>query len=280
MLSAGAIQSPQILMLSGVGDAGELRAARAWRCRRSCRASARTTTITWPCRCSMETGNTLSYGLSLRTLPRAAFNLLQYAVSRSGPLASNVFESTAFIRSAPGRRPARTCRSCSSRRAATAARFRCRSGTALRSTSWRLYPQSRGRITLASADPRAAAADRSEPAGRAGGPAAAAARAAKLARRLLAAPAFARYRAVEVAPGPACRATPSSSPTCGAPPAPCIIRSSTCRMGQDAAAVVDARAARAGRRQACGWWTRRYFRVSSAATPMPRWSWSRRRPPT
>ena len=44
--------------------------------------------------------DTTSYGLSLRTLPRAAWNLLEYLVARRGPLASNVFESTAFVRSA------------------------------------------------------------------------------------------------------------------------------------------------------------------------------------
>ena len=48
----------------------------------------------------MEMKNSESYGISLRAAPRGAWNLLEYALLRRGPLASNLFEATAFVRSA------------------------------------------------------------------------------------------------------------------------------------------------------------------------------------
>jgi choline dehydrogenase-like flavoprotein len=50
---------------------------------------------------AMRTDNTESYGLSWRTLPRAAWIGAQYLFARSGPLASNVFEANGFMRSRP-----------------------------------------------------------------------------------------------------------------------------------------------------------------------------------
>jgi choline dehydrogenase len=237
VLSAGAIQSPQLLMLSGVGDADALRQhGLAVQAQLPGVGACFRDHLAVPV--LMETGNTLSYGLSLRTLPRAAFNLLQYVVNRSGPLASNVFESTAFIRSMPAAdrpdlqivfQPARRNRGT----------FPLPLGHGFAINTVALYPRSRGRITLASADPRAPPLIDPNLLGEAEDilPLL---RGLRLARRLLAAPAFARYRAVEVAPGPG--VTSDAELTAYVRRAASTVHHpvSTCRMGQDAGAVVDA----------------------------------------
>jgi len=237
VLCAGAIQSPQILMLSGVGPPEELR-----RHGIEVRLASPGVGAHYRDHLSvpvlMETSDTQSYGLSLRTLPRAALNLAQYACGRGGPLASNVFESTAFIRSGPGAdrpdlqmvfQPARRNRGT----------FPLPLGHGFVINSVGLYPRSRGRILLASADPLAAPrveanllADSADMAPLLAG--------LKLARRLFAAPAFARYRAVEVAPGPAVRSDADLEAYVRRMAVTVHHPLSTCRMGADADAVVDA----------------------------------------
>jgi choline dehydrogenase len=235
-LCAGAVQSPQLLMLSGIGDARELSA------------------LGIPVKLDqpgvganyhdhlavavlMETANTTSYGLSLPTLPRSAMNLAQYALGRRGPLASNVFESTAFIRSRDGLdRPDLQIVFQPARRNPNAFPLPLGHGYAVSTVS--LYPKSRGRIRLASADPLAAPLidpnllgepEDLQPL----------LHGLKLSRRLLAQPAFARFRATEVSPGSAAADEAAlavhvrrSSSTVHHP-------GGSCRMGGDAAAVVD-----------------------------------------
>src|SRR5262249_52562383 len=101
VVSAGAIQSPQILMLSGIGDGEELR-NQGIEVMHHLPGVGGNLHDHLAVGVLMETSNTESYGISLRTLPRGAWNLLQYALQRGGPLASNVFESNAFIRSRAG----------------------------------------------------------------------------------------------------------------------------------------------------------------------------------
>ena len=43
-----------------------------------------------------------SYGISWEELPRGLWNLVEYALARKGPLAGNVFEIVAFLRTSPG----------------------------------------------------------------------------------------------------------------------------------------------------------------------------------
>ena len=236
VLSAGAIQSPQILMLSGVGDADALR-----RLGLEVKAQLPGVGVHYQDHLAvplpMETRNTLSYGLSLRTLPRAVANLLQYALTRSGPLASNVFESTAFIRSSPEAdrpdlqivfQPARRNRGT----------FPLPLGHGYAISCVGLYPRSRGRVTLASADPR-------EPPlidpNLLGEPEdiLPLLRGLRLARRLFAAPAFARYRATEVAPGADVASDGELTAYVRRTATTVHHPVSTCRMGRDAGAVVD-----------------------------------------
>jgi choline dehydrogenase-like flavoprotein len=185
----------------------------------------------------METRNTLSYGLSWRTAHRALWNGLQYALWRTGPLSSNLFESTAFIRASPTAdrpdlqivfQPARRNRNL----------FPLPLGHGFAISSVGLYPKSRGRVHLAGTDPAAAprveANFLSEPEDFA--PLLSGLR---LARRIFAAAPFRRYAAQEVAPGPEVaddaglieyirRTAATAHHPCG-----------TCRMGVDDAAVVD-----------------------------------------
>ena len=101
VVCAGSIQSPQLLMLSGIGAGEELRRF-GIDVKLDLPAVGANLHDHLAVGVLMDTHDTQSYGISLRTLPRGAWNVLQYALYRSGPLASNVFESNAFVRSRDG----------------------------------------------------------------------------------------------------------------------------------------------------------------------------------
>jgi choline dehydrogenase-like flavoprotein len=185
----------------------------------------------------METRNTLSYGLSFRTAHRALWNGLQYALWRDGPLASNLFESTAFIRSsAEADRPDLQIVFQPARRNRNMFPLPLGHGYAISSVG--LYPKSRGRVRLASADPAAAplvdanflsdAADLKP-----------LLHGLRLARRLFASEPFRRYAAEEVAPGPAVTDDAGLTDYVRRVAATAHHPVGTCRMGVDADAVVD-----------------------------------------
>jgi choline dehydrogenase len=100
LVACGAYGSPQLLQLSGVGDAAALQLLGV------------TPLIDLPAvgknlhdhpaaSVAVRTANTESYGLSWRTVSRSALIAAQYLLLRSGPLASNVFEANGFMRSRP-----------------------------------------------------------------------------------------------------------------------------------------------------------------------------------
>jgi choline dehydrogenase-like flavoprotein len=236
IVCAGALQSPQLLLLSGIGPPDELR-------RHGLRVVHESPGVGsglqdhLAAAVLMEMRHTASYGLSMRTLPRAAWNLAEYVVGHSGPLASNLFESTAFIRSRPDSelpdlqlvfQPARRNRN----------RFPLPLGHGFAASAVNLYPRSRGRVTLASADPRAAPlidpallADPQDLRPMLDG--------LKLARELFASPFFAKYRAREIAPGPALRDDASIGQYIRATASTVHHPVGSCRMGTDDQAVVD-----------------------------------------
>ena len=236
IVCAGAIHSPQLLMLSGIGPPGELRARDI-----AVHASLPGVGANYhdhpALPLTMEMQDSTSYGLSWRALPRNAWAVLEYLVARRGMLASNVFESTAFIRSTAGLdRPDIQIAFQPARRNPDAFPLPRGHGFALSVVN--LYPRSRGRVTLASADirdaPRVQANLFQDPAD-----IAPMLRGLRLARRLCAAPALARYQAREALPGAAAqdegaliaylrRAAGTAHHPVG-----------TCRMGVDAEAVVD-----------------------------------------
>ena len=237
ILCAGTIQSPQLLMLSGIGNAEELR-RHGIAVRHHLPGVGASYHDHLAAAVLMETRNTDSYGLSLRTLHRSVINVLQYALARSGPLASNVFESTAFIRSAPGLdRPDLQVVFQPARRNRGAFPLPLGHGFALSTVA--LYPRSRGRIRLADADPRSPPIIEANLLGDEAD-VAPLLRGLRLSRRLLAAPAFARYRATEVAPGPAAQSDAELTDYLRRTASTVHHPVSTCRMGPDSNAVVDA----------------------------------------
>ncbi|HXC58264.1 MAG TPA: GMC family oxidoreductase N-terminal domain-containing protein [Steroidobacteraceae bacterium] len=100
IVSCGAYGSPQLLQLSGIGDASLLR-QHGIDVVLDLPAVGRNLHDHPASSVSMRTHNTESYGLSWRTLPRSAWIAAQYLLARRGPLASNVFEANGFMRSQP-----------------------------------------------------------------------------------------------------------------------------------------------------------------------------------
>jgi choline dehydrogenase-like flavoprotein len=237
VLCAGAVQSPQLLMLSGVGDAEALRAL-GIDVTHHLRGVGANYHDHLAAAILMEMSNSESYGISLRAAPRGVLNLLEYAFFRRGPLASNVFEANAFVRSAPQLgRPDLQIVFQPARRNANTFPFPLGHGFALSVVC--LYPKSRGRISLTSPDPHAAPAVDPNLLGEPGDllPML---RGLALARRIIAAPAFARYRAVEVQPGPAAQDEDALAEYVRRVAATVHHPVGSCRMGVDADAVVDA----------------------------------------
>ena len=236
VLTGGAIGSPQILQLSGVGD-GEALKALGIEVKHHLPAVGGNF-HDHPAVLLQEVMDDISsYGISWRALPRGAWNVLEYLLFRKGPFASFVFETNAFLRTAPDLdrpdvqfvfQPARRNQNT----------FPLPIGHGFVMSTVLLYPKSRGTVSLASPDPAAAPVidpnllshpDDYEPL----------LRALALSRRIFASPAFDRYRATEFKPGAevtdedALRTYVRDSLVtvhhpCG-----------TCRMGGDADSVVD-----------------------------------------
>lgn len=236
LLCAGAIHSPQLLMLSGIGPAPHLESL-GIRVKADLGGVGANYHDHPAVAVALEMRNTTSYGLSWRTLPRALWNLAEYALARRGPLASNVFESTAFIRSCAGAdRPDIQIAFQPARRNPHTFPLPLGHGFALSVVN--LYPRSRGEVRLMSSDPwmkpRVSPNILADPED-----SAPLLRGLHLARKLCDTPAFAPYKAIEVRPG---RSTQSDAELLA------YLREATgtahhpvgsCRMGIDAMAVVD-----------------------------------------
>ena len=236
ILAGGAMGSPQLLLLSGIGDGMALKGL-GIEVVRDLPAVGENYHDHPAVLLQMLMNDASSYGISWKALPRGAWNVLEYLLARTGPFASNVFETTAFLRISPGLdrpdvqfvfQPARRNQSS----------FPLPIGHGFVMSTVLLYPKSRGRLTLDSADPAAApiidpnlfaAPEDFEPL----------LRALRISRRLFASPAFARYRAKEFLPGQAAasdedliayvrRSAATVHHPCG-----------TCRMGADKDSVVD-----------------------------------------
>ena len=237
VVAAGAVLSPQLLMLSGIGDQEQLRAA-GIQVQQHLPGVGANYHDHLAVAVLMEMKNTESYGISWRAAPRGVLNLLEYALFRGGPLASNVFEATGFVRTLPElARPDVQVVFQAARRNRNAFPFPLGHGFAISIVG--LYPQSRGSVRLASSDPTAAPLVDpqllSHP-----DDVDTMLRGLKIGRQVTRAASFARYRAVEVQPGQEAqtdgalidylrRAAATVHHPCG-----------SCRMGPDALSVVDA----------------------------------------
>jgi len=236
VVAAGAILSPHLLMLSGIGDEEQLRAA-GIRVKQHLPGVGSNYHDHLAIAVLMEMKNSASYGISWRAAPRDLANLLEYALFRTGPLASNVFEATGFIRTQPAlSRPDVQVVFQAARRNRGTFPFPLGHGFAISIVG--LCPKSRGWVRLASRDPLAAPLVDpqllSHP-----DDVATMLRGLKIGREVSRASSFARYRAVEVQPGPGARddaalieyirrAAVTVHHPCG-----------SCRMGADDQAVVD-----------------------------------------
>jgi choline dehydrogenase len=236
VLSAGALQSPQLLLLSGIGDGQHLQEM-GIEVRHHLPGVGRNfhDHLASPVHMHME--HPASYGISWRAMPRNLVNIAEYALLRSGPLSNNIFESAAFVKSRDGLdKPDVQLVFQPAKRPDPRFPFPIGHGCAISPVG--LYPESRGRLTLASADPFAppvidpnllSIPEDIEPL----------LRGMHLVRRVFAAAAFAKFKVREIVPGESVQSDADLS---------AYIRSesytvhhpvSTCRMGTDSLAVVD-----------------------------------------
>lgn len=237
VLSAGTVQTPQILMLSGIGPAAHLKEVGIEVVLDSPGVGENYHDhLASPMH--METDDWTSYGWSWKTVPRNLWCTLQYALTRKGPLAGNVFESVAFLRTDPSldRPDVQFVFQPAKRLTNPKIPFPIGHGYAISPVA--LYPKSRGTVRLGSPDPATPPLidphllehpDDIKPL----------IRALRIARAAFASEAFAEYEAVEVAPGSDCQSDEQFD---------AYIRETgytvhhpvgTCRMGSDAGAVVD-----------------------------------------
>jgi choline dehydrogenase len=236
VLCAGTLQSPQLLMLSGIGDPSHLSSVGV-EMRHALPAVGRHLHdhLASPVHMSMQ--HPASYGISLRAMPRNLLNILEYALFRTGPIANNIFESAAFLRTLPGLdRPDVQLVFQPARRPGPALPFPVGHGFAISPVG--LYPQSRGNLSLASADPFAAPVVDpnllSVP-----GDAEPLLRGIRLARRVFAGAAFRPFAAMETAPGPQAQSDEELLAYLRAEAYTVHHPVGTCRMGGDATCVVD-----------------------------------------
>ena len=236
VLCGGAINSPQILLLSGIGDGAAL-AALGVPVNVDLPAVGRNLHDHLAVAVLMEMSNTESYGISFRTLPRGAWNLAEYALFRTGPLASNVFESTAYLRTSTSEsRPNLQLVFQTARR--NRSRFPLPLGHGFAFSAVGLYPKSRGRITLASPDPNAHPVIDPNLLG-APEDMAPLLWGLRLGRRVAASAPFARYKAREVQPGSQAQDDEALAAYVRRAASTVHHPAGSCRMGVDAAAVVD-----------------------------------------
>ena len=238
VLSGGAIASPQLMMLSGIGDGAAL-AALGIPLHHALPAVGKNLQDHISARVEFDSPSLVPYGLSPRAAPRMAWSVLRYAVSRRGFWASNLIESGGFVRADPAaKRPDIQIGFVPGQRGKDGRLFGW--GHGFSATATLLRPRSRGAVTLESADP----ADRpridprffAEPEDLD-----ALVRGFRLARRLIYAPAFDPYRGTERMPGPEIDGDAALSDWVRANAHTIFHPVGTCRMGADADAVVDPR---------------------------------------
>ncbi len=236
VLCAGAYGSPQILMLSGVGDGAALSALGippvADR-----RGVGRDLHDHIAAQIKVRTHDTRPYGVSAKTLHRAVWNLFEYLLLRRGPLASHVFESHIVLKSRPEEArpdlqfPFWTM-------LPNANLFPIPFGHGYAISVVNNCPESRGSVTLESRDPRAAPlidpAIYADPADMEP-----IVRGVHLARRILAAEPFREFAGVELAPGPDVQSDDNIRAWLREATATTFHPVGSCRMGGDAESVAD-----------------------------------------
>jgi len=237
IVAAGAINSPQLLMLSGIGPAEELK-------RHGIEVVLDLPGVGENLQdhqdlmlCYSSPSHTL-YGFSWKALPWMLASPFKYLFQRKGPLTTNTVESGGFVRSKPGLEQPDL-------QIILGPEYMNQDRSIPKGHGFSfhvslLQPRSRGRLTLASADPAAKPRLHHHFLSDEGGEdLEALVRGFKIVRRLAAAPAMDAYRGAEIFPGPAVSTDDEirhfSRDTLGTTFHP----AGTCKMGRDAMAVVD-----------------------------------------
>jgi choline dehydrogenase len=101
IVSAGAIQSPQILMLSGIGDPEELK-KHGIAVTHALRGVGQNLQEHISAPVHFMSPLSTSYGVSMAAMPRIVWNAILYATTRKGFFGNNIVESGGFWRSQPG----------------------------------------------------------------------------------------------------------------------------------------------------------------------------------
>ncbi len=157
ILCAGAVQTPQLLLLSGIGPGAHLSEMGIETVFEHAGVGANYHDhVAAPIH--METDDTTSYGISLKAFPRGVWNVLEYLLARKGPLAGNVFESVAFLRTDPSLEKPDVQFVFQPAKRLTNPKVPFPLGHGFAISPVALYPKSRGTLQLASPDPLAAPA--------------------------------------------------------------------------------------------------------------------------
>jgi choline dehydrogenase-like flavoprotein len=236
IVCAGTFHSPHLLLHSGIGDERDLQ---SWGVTplHHLRAVGRHLRDHPAAPIAMETSDSTSYGHSWKALPRNVAQSVRYLATRRGQYASNLFETTAYIRTLPeSDRPDLQIVFQPARRNPKPFPIPLGHGYAIVSVC--IYPQSTGRVSLSGPDPFAEPLI--DPAlGSDEADLRTILRGLKMARAIFAHEAFAKYRAQEVFPGPEVASDEqwlehirNTLTTVHHP-------GSTCRMGQAGDNVVD-----------------------------------------
>jgi choline dehydrogenase-like flavoprotein len=237
IVCGGAVMSPHVLMLSGIGDSEHLR-SHGIQVQHHLPGVGANYHDHLAIAILLEMSNSESYGISWKAAPRGLLNVIEYALFRSGPLSSNVFEATGFVRTLPElARPDIQIVFQAARRNTNTFPFPLGHGYAISVVG--LYPKARGRVMLASAEPTAAPLVDPNLLGHPDD-VAMMLRGLKLGRKIAHAPSFAKYRATEVQPGPSVQDDASLVEYIRRASATVHHPCSSCRMGPDENAVVDA----------------------------------------
>ena len=243
ILSAGAIQTPRLLMLSGVGDSQHL-AEIGVEVRHHLPGVGQNLQDHLDIILVQACTQPVSYGVTWRTVLRGGVDLLRYVHAGRGMFTTNGAEGCAVARSAPDEARPDLQFHFSPGKLRNHARdllFLCGEGYSLHVCN--LRPKSRGDIRLTSADPAAPLAIRANYLAHPDD-LEHMLRGFKLARRILGAKAFAQYRGEEIVPGNKVQSDDEIRDFIRAKAETIYHPIGTCKMGdaaRDPLAVVDAR---------------------------------------
>ena len=238
ILSAGAIISPKILMLSGIGDGDDLK-SNGIETIHHLPGVGRNHQDHAAIGMQMKTKSRIPYGFSVETMPRLAWGMFEYLFNRSGLYSSNMVESGGFIRT-------RRDLSRPDIQYVFTPGYRARApkiigyGHGYMMTSVLLRPKSRGRVSLQGPNP--AAPPSIDPRFfTAGDDLDVILRGLKEARRIMHAGPFQKYEPAEFSPGADVQSDDDLRAFIRQYAATIFHPVGTCKMGSDDLAVVDAR---------------------------------------